>query len=165
MCSSDLSRVLAFVWLALQNKILTMDNLRRRKMLIVNACPLCLANEESVDHLFLHCKQTKAIWLAILKEFNCSWFIPLSFPDMFHQWACPISTSKGKIMWRLSLIAFFWTVWKERNRRCFEGTSSSQEDLIFKMKFFVASWVSILPDFRDLSLDALCFNWREVISL
>ena len=42
------SRVLAFSWIALLGGTLTIDNLRRRKLCIVNACPMCLADEETV---------------------------------------------------------------------------------------------------------------------
>ena len=91
-------RVTTFVWLALRKKILTMDNLRRRNMVVVNACPLCLADEETVDHLLLHCKMTKALWSSILNDFNCCWVLPESLPDFFQQWISPINTSKGKTM-------------------------------------------------------------------
>ena len=33
-----------------------MDNLRHRLMIVVNAFPMCLAEEESVVHLLLKCK-------------------------------------------------------------------------------------------------------------
>ena len=47
-------RVMAFGWTALLRRILTMDNLRRQGLIIVNACPMCLASEQSIDHL-LNC--------------------------------------------------------------------------------------------------------------
>lgn len=43
------TRVLAFVWTTLLGKILTIDNFRRYGILLVNACPLCLKDEESID--------------------------------------------------------------------------------------------------------------------
>ena len=49
-------RVLVFGWLALRRRIPTMDLLRMRGMPIVNGCPMCLRDEESVDHLMLNCK-------------------------------------------------------------------------------------------------------------
>ena len=91
-------RVTTFAWLALRKKILTKDNLLRRNMVVVNACPLCLADEETVDHLLLHCKMTKALWSSILNDFNCCWVLPESLPDFFQQWISPINTSKGKTM-------------------------------------------------------------------
>lgn len=56
------ARVVAFGWLALQGKILAMDNLQKRKMIVVNACPICLTDEESVDHLLLNCKLAQWLW-------------------------------------------------------------------------------------------------------
>lgn len=40
----------SFQVVALRGRILTMDNLRTRKKIVVNAFPLCLCDEESVDH-------------------------------------------------------------------------------------------------------------------
>lgn len=36
-------RVLVFGWLMLQGSIMTMDNLQRRGMVVVNAYPLCIS--------------------------------------------------------------------------------------------------------------------------
>lgn len=35
-------------------KVLMMDQLKKRRMVIINACPLCLRAEENVHHIFLH---------------------------------------------------------------------------------------------------------------
>lgn len=35
-------RVVVFGWLALLSKILTMDKLKQRRMIMVNVCPMCL---------------------------------------------------------------------------------------------------------------------------
>jgi hypothetical protein len=42
-------RVAFFAWTAIRNKILTLDNLRRRGMVVVNRCWLCEADGESED--------------------------------------------------------------------------------------------------------------------
>eukprot|EP00268_Persea_americana_P012099 TRINITY_DN15081_c1_g4_i1.p1 TRINITY_DN15081_c1_g4~~TRINITY_DN15081_c1_g4_i1.p1 ORF type:complete len:107 (-),score=14.64 TRINITY_DN15081_c1_g4_i1:104-424(-) len=65
-------RILVFGWLALRNRILTMDNLRRRGMVVVNACPLCLKNEESMDQLLLRCNFAYRTWSVVLGWFGCS---------------------------------------------------------------------------------------------
>ena len=59
-------RLIVFGWTALLGGILTMDNLRRRKVIVVNACSMCLANEESIDHLLLNCPLAQCIWIPIL---------------------------------------------------------------------------------------------------
>ena len=61
-----LPRVIAFGWIVLLGGILTMDNLRQCKVVIVNACLTFLANEESIDHLLLNCSLAQSIWRSIL---------------------------------------------------------------------------------------------------
>jgi hypothetical protein len=48
-------RVVFFVWTVVRSKILTLDNLRRRGMVVVNRFWLFESDMESVDHLLLHC--------------------------------------------------------------------------------------------------------------
>ena len=64
-------RVVIFGWLALQKRILTMDNLRRRGRIVGNDCPMCLRNEESVDHLLLNCMVAQLIWRSVVEWFDC----------------------------------------------------------------------------------------------
>lgn len=56
---------LIFGWLVLRGCILSMDNLRRRNMIIINACPLCLSGEESVDHVLMNCLMAHQVWTSI----------------------------------------------------------------------------------------------------
>ena len=49
------SRVTFFVWTAAFGKCLIIDNLRNRKVCILDWCYMCKCNCEPVDHLFLHC--------------------------------------------------------------------------------------------------------------
>lgn len=59
-------RVLAFVWIALGGRSLTIDNLRRGNRILVDACSMCLVGEETVDHLLLHCKIALMLWNFVL---------------------------------------------------------------------------------------------------
>jgi hypothetical protein len=49
-------RVAFFVWSAALGKLLTLDNLRKRNIVLVNRCGMCKKEEESIDHLLLHCE-------------------------------------------------------------------------------------------------------------
>ena len=56
------SRVAFFVWTVALGKCLTIDNLRKRKICILDWCYMCKCNSESVDHLFLHCSVASELW-------------------------------------------------------------------------------------------------------
>lgn len=62
-------------WWHLVDSILTMDNLWNHKIVIINACPPCLAGAEFIDHLLNH-KVFQMLWRLILGWFDCSWVLP-----------------------------------------------------------------------------------------
>ena len=47
--------VVFFVWTTALEKILTLDNLRKRNV-VVEWCCMCKNNGKSIDHLLIHCK-------------------------------------------------------------------------------------------------------------
>lgn len=93
-------RVIAFGWLTLRGRVLTLDNFHWRGRIIVNACPMCLANEETVDHIFLNCRFTQL--------YGGPW-------SSYGGWKLATGPSPGRILRKLSFMAISWTLWKERN--------------------------------------------------
>jgi hypothetical protein len=75
-----------FVWSASLGKILTLDNLRRRQVIMVNRCCLCKLEGESVDHLLLHCEVAHTLWNTILSRFGLSLVMPNSVVDLMFCW-------------------------------------------------------------------------------
>ena len=69
-------RVAFFVWSAALGKCLTIDNLRKRKVQILDWCYMCKSNGESIDHLFLHCPIAMDLWSMVLGLFGVSWVMP-----------------------------------------------------------------------------------------
>lgn len=53
--SALLSKCRLHLWLVYLGKVLTLDNLAKKGVHIVNKCCLCYENEESISHLVLHC--------------------------------------------------------------------------------------------------------------
>lgn len=53
-----------FAWSASLEKILTMDNLKKRHVIVVDGC-FHKRNGESVDHILLYCEVSCALWNAI----------------------------------------------------------------------------------------------------
>jgi hypothetical protein len=55
------SRIHIFLWLLAKNKILTRDNLAKRKEVDDRSCMFCMESE-SADHLFFKCCVACYIW-------------------------------------------------------------------------------------------------------
>ena len=79
-------RVAFFIWTAVRSKILTLDNLGMRGMIVVNRCWLCEMEGESVDHLLLHCVVACGLWNAFFSRFGLCWVMPRSVKQLLVSW-------------------------------------------------------------------------------
>jgi hypothetical protein len=105
-----------FAWTAAHGKILTVDNLRRRGMVVVNRCWLCEADRESVDHLLLHCRAARALWNAFLARFGLCWVMPSSVKELLASWWSS-GHSRSVVVWKMVPLCIMWCIWSERNNR------------------------------------------------
>ena len=117
--------------------------------------PLCLEDEESLDHLLLKCNFANRIWSVVLGWFRCSWVLPRSLSDLFEAWIFQYMAPRGREMWKLSFLAVIWFIWKERNDRCFKRIASCVDSITCKIQLFVALWVSVIPSFQGIMLDQM----------
>jgi hypothetical protein len=51
-------------------KILTLDNLRKRGVVVVEWHCMCKRSGESIDHLLLHCEMARDLWSALFTLFD-----------------------------------------------------------------------------------------------
>jgi hypothetical protein len=75
-----------FGWTAALGKILTHDNLRRRRIVVVEWCVMCKKHGESVDHLLLHCDVARVVWSFFYSLFGVEWVMPSSVLDLLSAW-------------------------------------------------------------------------------
>ena len=59
-----------FFGTAARGEILTIDILVKKKLRLVNLCCLCQCDEETVDHLLLHCKLAHEMWSEVFLMFR-----------------------------------------------------------------------------------------------
>lgn len=61
-----------FLWIASLGKILTTENLRKRRVIIVNWCCMYREGGESVNHLLLHCETARVLWNEVFSRLDLS---------------------------------------------------------------------------------------------
>lgn len=59
-----------FIWPVAQGRILTLDNLRRRHLTLINWCSMCKKSEETINHLGLRCDAATYLWASIFHSFR-----------------------------------------------------------------------------------------------
>jgi hypothetical protein len=114
------TRVAFFVWTAAMGRILTIDNLRRRRVLVMNWCCMCKKSGESITHLFLHCPVASELWSLIFSIFGVQWVMPSGVMALLACWRNGLGQSRNIEIWRAAPHCVLWCIWGERNSRCFE---------------------------------------------
>jgi hypothetical protein len=132
-------RAAFFTWSAALSRILTLDNLRKRHIIIVDRCCLCKRDGESVDHIFLHYDVASALW-NIFSRFGISWAMPRSVLDLVACW-WKSGRSRSATTWKMVPICIFWFTWRERNLRCFENLESSLEEVLELFLHMLYLWL------------------------
>jgi hypothetical protein len=107
-------RVQIFLWLLSRNKLLTRDNLAKRRNVDDKTCIFC-AEPESLYHLFFYCCVAKALRaeLSDCLELSGVW----SYESMASLWIA----NKKHLLTDAVLAAAVWCLWKLQNNLCFQG--------------------------------------------
>ena len=110
-----------FAWEAAWGKVLTLDQLKRRGMEFANRCFMCEEEEETIDHLLIHCKFAKVLWDLFLSIVGISWVFPHSVLNKLLAWQGASVGKKRKKIWLAAPLCLFWNIWRARNRLVFEN--------------------------------------------
>jgi hypothetical protein len=102
-------RVAFFAWMATHSKIFTLDNLRRRGMVVVNRCWLCESDGESVDHLLLYCRAARTLWNAFFSRFGLCWVMPYTVREFFASWWTG-GCSRSAVVWKIVPLCIMWCI-------------------------------------------------------
>ena len=74
------------LWTAAIGKILTIDNLWKWRILIIDWCCMCKSAGETINHLHIHCPIAYEIWIMIFTLFKVMWVMPNGVEDLLNSW-------------------------------------------------------------------------------
>jgi hypothetical protein len=104
------TRVAFFTWTAALGKILTIDNHRKRKVLILDWCCMCKSGGESVNHLLLHCPITRDLWDMVFTLFGVCWVMPKGAEDLLACWAGRFGKDEAASIWKIIPHCLMWNI-------------------------------------------------------
>ena len=145
-------RVSFFSWEASWNKILTIDQLKRRGWDTPNRCCLCKEKEETSDHLILFCKKATMLWSLIFSLFGVQWILHTKIKRNLLGWHNVFVGKSREKAWRASPLCLMWALWRETNERVFNDMERS--DQAVKHFFFCTfvNWVRVYLEDDTLSM-------------
>ena len=88
------THVAFFVWTAAMERILTIDNLRRR-VLVMDWCCTCKRTSESIAHLLLCCPVASDLWSFIFSIFGVQWVMPSGVMALLACWRNGLGQSRN----------------------------------------------------------------------
>ncbi|XP_039123625.1 uncharacterized protein LOC120260253 [Dioscorea cayenensis subsp. rotundata] len=138
-------KVNLFNWLALDNKILTLDNLALRgcNVLPTTTCVMCHADVETAEHLLLHCPLATHIWTFFAHLLGAR-HIPRSLVDLWGDWRRAVPKSLLPF-WDLLVRAINRNIWLKRNARIFTANCLSITTRFLKLSVWFFLWFSRTP--------------------
>jgi hypothetical protein len=80
------SRVSIVSWTIGLEKILTIDNLWKTHVIVIDWCYMCKCGGKTVNHLLLHWPIARELWILIFGLFGVQWVMLKSVMDMLACW-------------------------------------------------------------------------------
>ena len=125
-------------------KVLTLDRLQKSGWQLPNRCYLCSCEEETVNHILLHCRVVRVLWEIALVLFGIQWVFPETVKEVLFSWrGGPFVGKKWKKIWKFIQLCIFWTVWKEMNRLGFREGSLAVQKLKNSFVCNLWSWARV----------------------
>jgi hypothetical protein len=128
-----------FLWLLSKDKILTRDNLDKRRNVADASCLFC-GEMESVTHLFFECVVAKRAWEVISGVLGVK--VGFNYESVANLWLC----NKKYGICNIFTSALCWSLCKLRNGMCFQGVAwVNIRYLWYRVVPMIRSWRILVP--------------------
>lgn len=132
-------RVHMFLWLLINNKVLTRDNLAKRRKIEDESCLFC-SEKETCQHLFFDCVVAKQCWHMFSVLLGS--IVGFDIANIGKFWL----SNKKYVLLNMVTSAVLWSIWKLRNEICFQRSGwKSMEVLLFKIVGLLQNWIVLCP--------------------
>ncbi|KAL9690771.1 hypothetical protein QQ045_011181 [Rhodiola kirilowii] len=146
------------VWRLYHDSLPTKDILARKGVLNAGHnlnCEFCGLKLETADHLLLHCNWSCGLWTWCIRWWGSYWVMPHTMKALLQGWVIPNSTKTYKRFWKTLSYAIIWTIWEERNKRCFSNQRRSVEEAGEVVITRLARWIKFKNSGSPYSLTTI----------
>jgi len=156
------SKVVAFSWMALLDRIPTRANFALRRVLTQEdprSCVMCGHEEETATHLFLHCEVAWSFWRLLLDWLGINFVTPQNLFTHFVCWSNGANSRRVKKAYWLIWHAALWSLWNERNARIFKNQFKNVDEV----KALAWCWALSRLSIASCLYYEWCWNPRECL--
>ena len=137
-----------FAWLAIQYRLWTSDRRARHNLQAqTSPCFVCLQEEDTVDHLLLHCVYAREVWFRCAQELGVSLPTPSGLDRLEPWWHA------SRMSFRMEdrkkhdtlFILVCWSLWKHRNAWAFNNRNGqyTPEQLVRRVRDEWQTWEQV----------------------
>ncbi|RVW60639.1 hypothetical protein CK203_048902 [Vitis vinifera] len=80
---------------------------QKRGWILANRCFLCCDEEETINHILIHCPKARVLWNLVFSLFGVNWVLPLTVRDTLLGWSASFVDKKRGKTWRQLLSLYF----------------------------------------------------------
>ena len=132
-------KIKIFIWQVCHNILPVRGTLLRRGLIINPACPLCLGDIESIEHIFKDCPLVHKVWdLAAQHSWLPPTLSPPGCPDLFSCLNKIKSSHNSQALQKFSFL--LWSIWKSRNEMVFNNEIFNPVACLIRAKKASAEW-------------------------
>ncbi|KAL9676364.1 hypothetical protein QQ045_004578 [Rhodiola kirilowii] len=136
-------KVELLIWKVYSDSLPSKMMLHERKILRRDhdlQCVLCGIELETTDHLLIHCQWSWKLWAYSLTWWGGVWVVPGTSKSLLESWHVGGETRAFNRIWKTLCYAVLWSIWDERNKRCFKEQRRTVEEIGELVKARVAWW-------------------------
>jgi hypothetical protein len=146
-------RIHIFLWLLANNKVLTRDNLAKRRQVDDQTYLFC-KEQESVAHLFFECCVAQNLWEHVSKITGLP--VIRDFTSLGKFWVMGGKHGEFNVL----TSAMLWTLRKSRNDLCFQGLCwTNVEKILGRCAVLLRNWAVLNKPGEMLRLE----EWTQVL--
>lgn len=112
-----------FTWIVARGKILTIDNLWRPHICLVEWCCMCMNSVETTDpdHLLRHCAYVHNLWSLVFCTFGLRWAMPRRVVGLLACWKGGFGLHCSANLCGAISLCVMWAIWQEQKLAYFRG--------------------------------------------